>query len=66
MFKKISEYFDPILLKFHFGFRKEFSGQHCLLSVLEKWKAAVDKKKPLVHFLLICPKLLTAFPMTFY
>ena len=45
MFKKISEYFDPILLKFQFGFRKEFSGQHCLLSVLEKWKAAVDKKK---------------------
>ena len=46
MFKKISEYFDPILLKFQFGFRKGFSAQHCLLSVLEKWKTAVDKKKP--------------------
>ena len=59
-------YFEPILSKFQCGFTKEFRAQHCLLSMLEKWTTAIDNKKSLVHFLLICPKLLTAFPMTFY
>ena len=27
------------------GFRKGFSGQHSLLSMLEKWKSAKDNKK---------------------
>ena len=44
MFKQISEYFEPILSKFHCGFRKGFSAQHCLLAMLEKWKAAVNNK----------------------
>ena len=26
-------------------FRKRFSGQHCLLAMLEKWESAVDKWK---------------------
>ena len=42
MFKQISEYFEPILSKFQCGFRKGFSAQHCLLSMLEKWKTAID------------------------
>ena len=66
MSKQISEYFEPILSKFRCGFRKGFSAQHCLLLMLEKWKTAIDNKKPLVIFLLICPKLLTAFTMTYY
>ena len=37
-FKQISEYFEPILSKFHCGFRKGFSAQHCLLGMLEKWE----------------------------
>ena len=45
MFKQISEYFEPISLKFQCGFRKGFSAQHCLLSMLEKWKTALDNKK---------------------
>ena len=45
MFKQISEYFEPILSKFQCGFRKGFSAQRCLLSMLEKWKTAVDNKK---------------------
>ena len=45
MLKQISEYFEPILSKFQCGFRKGFSAQHCLLAMLEKWKAAVDNKK---------------------
>ena len=32
--------------KYQCGFRKGFSGQHCLLlSMLEKWKPATDNKK---------------------
>ena len=45
MFKKISEYFEPVSSKFQCGFRKGFSAQHCLLSMLEKWKTAMDNKK---------------------
>ena len=49
MFKPISEYLEPISSKFQCSFCKGFRAQDCLLSMLEKWKMAVDKK-PLVHF----------------
>ena len=45
MFKQISGYFEHSLSKFQCGFRKGFSAQHCLLSMLEKWKTAIDNKK---------------------
>ena len=45
LFKQISEYFEPILSKFQYGFRKGYSAQHCLLAMLEKWKLAVDSKR---------------------
>ena len=38
-------YFEPFFSKFQCGFRKGFSTQQCLLSVLEKWKLAVDNRK---------------------
>ena len=44
-FKQISEYFEQFLSKYQCGFRKGFSAQHSLLSMLEKWKSAVDNKK---------------------
>ena len=31
--------------KYQCGFRKGFSAQHCLVSMLEKWKCATDNKK---------------------
>ena len=33
------------LSKYHCGFRKGYSMQHCLLDMLEKWKSPVDKGK---------------------
>ena len=46
MFKQISEYFEKSFLsKYQCGFRKGFSAQHCLVSMLEKWKSATDNKK---------------------
>ena len=32
------------LSKYQCGFRKRFSVQHCLLSMLEKWESAIDNK----------------------
>ena len=36
--------FEPFLLKYQCGFRKGFSTQHCLLSMIEKWKSAIDNR----------------------
>ena len=44
-FKQISEYFEQLLSKYQCGSRKGFSAQHSLLSMLEKWKSAIDNKK---------------------
>ena len=45
MFKKMSSLFEDIFSKHQCGFRKGFSIQKCLLTLLEKWKNAVDKCK---------------------
>ena len=41
----MSEYFESFLSKYQRGFRKRYSALLCLLSVLEKWKSAIDNKK---------------------
>ena len=46
MFKQMSEFFESSFFsKYQCGFRKGFSAQHCLVSMLEKWKSATDNKK---------------------
>ena len=62
MFKQISQYFEPILLKFQCGFRKGFSAQHFLLAILEKCKSAVDNKR---NFAAILADLSKAFDCLF-
>ena len=44
-FRQISKYFEQFLSQYQCGFRKGFSAQNSLLSILEKWKSAVDNKK---------------------
>ena len=56
-FKQNSEYFKQFLSKYQCGFRKGFSAQHSLLSMLEKWISAVDNKKVLSSW--IFPRRLT-------
>ena len=51
MFKQMSKYFEPFFSKFQSGFRKRFSAQQCLLSMLEKQKSAVDNQKRFVVLL---------------
>ena len=36
---------NPLLSKYKCGFRRGFSAQNCLLTMLEKWKSSVDKGK---------------------
>ena len=46
MFKQMSGFFESSFVsKYQCGFRKGFSAQHCLVSMLEKWKSATDNKK---------------------
>ena len=45
IFRQISNYMKPFLTKYQCGFRQGYSTQHCLLSMLEKWKRAVDNGK---------------------
>ena len=45
LLKLISNYFENIFSKFHCGFRHGLSAQYCLISVIEKWKKSVDKRK---------------------
>ena len=41
----MSKYVKPFISKFQCGFRKGFSTQQCLLSMLEQWKSAADNQK---------------------
>ena len=39
----MSKFFDKILSKYQCGFRKGFNSQHCLATMLEKWRETIDK-----------------------
>ena len=58
IFRQINEHIDVLLSRHQCGFRKDYSTQHCLLTMLEKWRSAVDNKK-------ICGPLLTDLSKAF-
>ena len=41
----MSECFESFLSKYQCRFRKGYSAKHFLLSMLEKWKSAIDSRK---------------------
>ena len=43
LYTQMNKYFDPILSKYQFGFRKGNSAQQCLLTMTEKWRAFLDQ-----------------------
>ena len=43
MYNQIDPYFPSTFSKFHYGFRKGFNAQHCLLGMVEKWCKALDE-----------------------
>ena len=42
LYDQMSEFFDNIFSEYQCGFRKDYSAQHCLLVMIEKWKKVVD------------------------
>ena len=38
LYNQMQTYFDNLLSKYQCGFRKGFNAQHCLVSMIEKWK----------------------------
>ena len=65
MFKQMSSFFEDIFSKHQCGFRKGFSTQQCLLTLLEKWKNTVDKDKTFGALPTGLSKALTALTMNF-
>ena len=41
-YNQMQTYFDNLISKYQFGFRKGFNAQHCLVNMIEKWKESVD------------------------
>ena len=41
--KQLSVFFENILSKYQCGFRKGFSAQHCLIPLIENWRASLDQ-----------------------
>ena len=65
--KYLSESFRPkFLSKYQRGFCKGYSTQYCLLSMLEKWKSAVNKEKPFGALLTDLSKDLIIFLLNFW
>ena len=43
IYKQLSVFFENILSKYQCGFRKGFSAQHCLIPLIENWRASLDQ-----------------------
>ena len=46
LYNQMQTYFDNLLSKYQCGFRKGFNAQHCLVSMIKKWKESVDSGGP--------------------
>ena len=42
LYDQIQNFFENILSKYQCGFRKGYNAQHCLITLIEKWKKGVD------------------------
>ena len=42
IYNQIYPYFNNLFSKFQCGFRKGFNAQHCLLTMIEKWRTTLD------------------------
>ena len=42
LYDQIDVFFDSILSKYQCGFRRDYNAQHCLITLIEKWKKSVD------------------------
>ena len=42
IYDQIQLFFDSLLSKYQYGFRRGYNAQHCLITLIEKWKKSVD------------------------
>ena len=42
LYDQIQVFFESILSKYQCGFRRGYNAQHCLMTLIEKWKKSVD------------------------
>ena len=42
IYDQIQLFFDSLLSKYQCGFRRGYNAQHCLITIIEKWKKSVD------------------------
>ena len=42
IYDQIQFFFDSLLSKYQCGFRRDYNAQHCLITLIEKWKKSVD------------------------
>ena len=42
LYDQIQVFFESILSKYHCEFRRGYNSQHCLMTLIEKWKKSVD------------------------
>ena len=58
----MDKYFDPILSKYQFGFRRGYSAQQCLLIIIEKWRASLDQNGTCAALLTDLSKVFDSLP----
>ena len=51
LYNQMQTYVDNLLSKYQCGFRKELNAQHCLVSMIEKWKESVDSGRAFGAFM---------------
>ena len=64
-YNQLYDYFDKILFPSQCGFRKEYSSQHCLLTMLENFKKSADNGNKFWALLTDLPKHLTVLIINF-
>ena len=46
IYDQIQVFFVSIPSKYQCGFRRDYNAQHCLITLIEKWKKSVDNGGP--------------------
>ena len=64
IYDQLQLFLYSLLFKYQCGFCRSHNAQHCLITLIEKWKKSVDNV-PLVRYLLIYRKLSIACLMNF-
>ena len=65
LYDQIQVFFDSTLSKYQCGFRRGYNAQHCLITLIEKWKKSVDNGGLLARYSLTFLKHLIVYLTNF-